>query len=51
MIVVGLLSTEQEIEELKYIAKVCTLEDRIRYICRMQKLRDLIKKEKQNPLG
>ena len=51
MIVVGLLSTEQEVEELKYIAKVCTLEDRIRFICRMQKLRELLKKEKQNPLG
>ena len=47
MRVIGLLSTEQEVEELKYIAKVCTLEDRIRFICRMQKLRDIIKKEKK----
>jgi hypothetical protein len=51
MIVVGLLSTEQEVEELKYIAKVCTLEDRIHFICRMQKLSDILKKEKQNSLG
>ena len=46
MIVVGLLSTEQEVEELQYIAKVCTLENRIRFICRMQKLSDILKKEK-----
>ena len=46
MIVVGLLSTEQEVEELKYIAKVCTLEERIRFICRLQKIRDIQKKEK-----
>jgi len=51
MIVIGLLSTEKEVEELKYIAKVCTLEDRIRFICRMQKLKEIIKKEGQNPLG
>ena len=51
MIVVGLLSTEQEVEELKYIAKVCTIEDRIRFICRMQKLRELQEKEKQSPFG
>lgn len=49
MIVVGLLSTRQEVEELKYIAKVCTIEDRIRFICRMQKLRDIQEKEKQSP--
>jgi hypothetical protein len=51
MIVVGLLSTEQEVEELKYIAKVCSLEDRIHFICRMQKLKEILKKEGKNPLG
>jgi hypothetical protein len=49
MIVVGLLSSQKEVEELKYIAKVCTLEGRIRFICRMQKLKDMQEKEKQSP--
>jgi hypothetical protein len=51
MIVVGLLSTEQEVDELKYIAKVCTIEGRIRFICRMQKIKDMQEKEKQNSYG
>lgn len=45
MLVIGLLSTEQEVEEIKYIAKVCTLEDRIHFIVRMEKLKELLKKE------
>ena len=48
MLVVGLLSTKQEVEDLKYIAKVCTLEDRIRFIVRMQKLKDIMKKEENH---
>jgi hypothetical protein len=45
MLVIGLLSTEQEVEEIKYIAKVCTIEDRVHFIVRMQKIRELLKKE------
>lgn len=45
MLVIGLLSTEQEVEELKYIAKICTIEDRIHFIVRMQRIRELLKKE------
>ena len=45
MLVIGLLSTEQEVEEIKYIAKICTLEDRIHFVVRMQKIRELLKKE------
>ena len=45
MIVIGLLSTKQEAEEIKYIAKVCDVEDRIRFLVRMQKLREILKKE------
>ncbi len=45
MIVIGLLSTKQEVEEIKYIAKVCDVEDRIRFVVRMQKLREILKKE------
>ena len=47
MLVIGLLSTQQEVEEIKYIAKVCTLEDRIHFICRMHRLKEIIKKEQQ----
>jgi len=45
MLVVGLLSSQQEAEEIKYIAKVCTLEDRIHFIVRMQKIKELLKQE------
>ena len=46
MMVIGLLSTQNEVEEIKYIAKVCSLEDRIRFIVRMQKIKDMLRKEK-----
>jgi hypothetical protein len=45
MLVIGLLSTEQEVEEIKYIAKICSLEDRIHFVVRMQRIRELLKKE------
>lgn len=45
MIVIGLLSTQEEVEEIKSIAKIATLEGRIHFICRMQKIKDLLKKE------
>ena len=48
MLVVGLLSTKQEVDEIKYIAKLCNIEDRIHFIVRMQKLKELMKKENQN---
>ena len=47
MIVIGLLSTKQEVEEIKYIAKICDVEDRIRLVVRMQKLKELFSKEKE----
>jgi hypothetical protein len=45
MIVIGLLSTKEEVEEIKNIAKIATLEDRIHFLCRMQKIKDLLKKD------
>jgi len=45
MIVIGLLSTTQEVEEIKYIVKVCDVEDRIRLVVRMHKLKELFSKE------
>jgi hypothetical protein len=47
MLVIGLLSTEQEVEEIKYIAKICSLEDRIRFVVRMQRIRELLKRESE----
>lgn len=47
MIVIGLLSNEQEVEEIKYIAKICDIEDRIRFVVRMQKIKDLLKKDRK----
>ena len=46
MMVVGLLSTKEEVENIKYIAKVATLENRIHLICRMQKIKNMLKQEK-----
>jgi hypothetical protein len=48
MLVVGLLSTKQEVEEIKFIAKVCDIEDRIHFVVRMQKLKELLKEERQH---
>ena len=45
MKIVGLLSTQEEAEEIKNIAKIATLADRIHFLCRMEKIKDLLKKE------
>ena len=45
MLVVGLLSSKSEANEIKDIARICELEDRIHFIVRMQKIKDLFKKE------
>ena len=47
MLVVGLLSTKEEVDEIKYIANVCSLEDRIHFIVRMQRLKEMLKKERK----
>ncbi len=47
MLVIGLLSSEQEVEEIKYIAKICSLEDRIHFVVRMQRIKELLKKESE----
>jgi len=47
MIVIGLLSTQEEVEEIKYIAKVCSMEDRIHFIVRIQRLKEILQKERQ----
>jgi hypothetical protein len=47
MIVIGLLSDIQEVEEIKYIAKICDVEDRIHLVVRMQKIKELLKKHRE----
>ena len=42
MIIVGLLSTENEAEEVQFIAKICKIEERIHYIARKEAIRRLI---------
>jgi len=39
MRVIGLLSSEEEANEIKFIAKVCTINDRIRFIIHIDKLK------------
>ena len=43
MKVIGLLSTKEEANELRYVAQVCEVENRIHFIARIQKLKDLMK--------
>jgi hypothetical protein len=45
MIVIGLLSTEEEAQELQFIAKICTVEDRIRHIVYVDKIKKLANKQ------
>lgn len=47
MLIVGLLSSKQEAEEIKYIAKVCDVEDRIRFVVRMQKIKEMLKNDRE----
>jgi len=46
MLVVGLLSSQQEANEIRYIAKVCAVEGRIHFIVRMQKIKDMLKDQR-----
>jgi hypothetical protein len=45
MLVVGLLSNKQEVNEIKNIAKICEVENRVRFVVRMHKIKELMKKE------
>jgi len=47
MIVIGLLSSKQEVDEIKYIASVCDIEDRIHFVVRMQRIKELLKKDQK----
>ena len=45
MIVIGLLSTEEEAQEIQYIAKICVIENRIRYLVHVEKVRQLVREQ------
>jgi len=44
MRVIGLLSSQEEANELQFIAKICTIENRIHYISKLEKLKKEVKK-------
>ncbi len=48
MLIIGLLSSKQEAEEIKYIAKICEVEDRIHFVVRMQKIKEMLKNERRH---
>lgn len=45
MIVIGLLSTEEEALEIQYIAKICVVENRIRYLVHVERVRQLVNEQ------
>lgn len=45
MIVIGLLSTEEEAQEIQFIAKICTVENRIRYLVHVDRIKQLADKQ------
>lgn len=48
MIVIGLLSSEEEAQEIQFIAKICTVENRIRYLVHVDRVKRLV--DEQNNL-
>ena len=47
MIVAGWLYTAEQAEEIQFIAKVCSVEIRIKSIVRNQKIKEFLEKEKE----
>lgn len=48
MRVAGLLSSKQEANEIQFIVKICTLKDRIHFLAKTQKIREMQKREEYN---
>ena len=40
MLIVGLLSTPEEVQELQFIAKVCSVRDRIQFIVHIEQCKE-----------
>ena len=47
MIMAGSLSTTEQVKEIQFIAKVCSVEIRIKSIVRNQKIKEFLEKEKE----
>jgi hypothetical protein len=45
MIVIGLLSSEEEAQEIQFIAKICTVENRIRYLVHVERIKKLVSEQ------
>lgn len=45
MKVIGLLTSEEEVEEIQFIAKICTLQNRIHYIAYLDRIKNSTKKK------
>jgi predicted Zn-ribbon and HTH transcriptional regulator len=48
MKVIGLLSSQNEANEIKKIAKICQIEDRIHFLVRMDKVKKIIREKRKN---
>ena len=48
MQVAGLLSSPQEAKEIQFVARICSLKDRIRFLVKSQKIKELLEKEDKN---
>lgn len=48
MKVVGLLSSQNEAKEIKKIAKICSIEDRIHFLVRINRIKKMMKEERKN---
>jgi hypothetical protein len=46
MKIAGLLSSQSEVQEVQFIASVSTIRERIHYIIRKEKIKQLLKQEK-----
>ena len=47
MIMAGSLSTTEQVKEIQFIAKVCSVEIRIKSVVRNQKIKEFLEKEKE----
>jgi len=45
MQVIGLLSTEEEARELQFIAKICSIENRIHDITQVSRMKKIVKRQ------
>ncbi|MEA3458367.1 MAG: hypothetical protein U9R21_06775 [Candidatus Thermoplasmatota archaeon] len=47
MIIAGLLSSQNEANEIQYIAKIFSVKSRIRFIVRKEEIKELIRREEE----